>query len=173
MQTFCGSPIFPWRRSCTNRWCASCAPPGGKPVASIPRWRCMKEGSGAVALAEERRVSTLAADEGEGEGGEGGGAAAAAAAAAASLGKSLAVSQVDAFDTTALLALTNAEGGGEEGEEERGFDPGLEELETRTPAALPPSTTISSTLEFSTILPPNFSIPRTRASIMDLEPPMG
>jgi hypothetical protein len=124
----------------------------------------MKEGSGEVSRAAARSsLVERAGDE-------------LAACAAASLGRRRAVSHIDALETTAVVALTKTEEEGEapplpslppgRGREEEGEA-------TRTPQALPPSTTISSTLELRTILPPNFSIPRTRASTMVLEPPIG
>lgn len=82
------------------------------------------------------------------------------------------MSHIDALDTTAVLARTRTE----EEEEEEGegaFLPAAATGETRTPEALQPSTTISSTFAFSAILPPCFSIPRTRASTMAFEPPTG
>ena len=86
------------------------------------------------------------------------------------------MSHIDAFETTAVLALTKTEETEAEEETEEAQEEFLEraeDFETRTPLALPPSTTISSTLQFKTTLPPNFSIPRTRASTMALEPPTG
>ena len=119
----------------------------------------MKEGSGLVSRAAARRSATEAG---------GGGELSPLACAAASLGRSLSVSHIDALETTAVVALTRTEG-----EEELGREEEEAAETTRTPLALPPSTTISSTLEFRTILPPYFSIPRTRASTMALEPPRG
>ena len=128
----------------------------------------MKEGSGLVSRAAARSSAT---EEGGGGGGEeGGGEPPPLTCAAASFGRSLAVSHIDALETTAVVARTRTDAGDEE-EEEEGEEE--EEATTRTPLALPPSTTISSTLEFRATRPPNFSIPRTRASTMALDPPIG
>ena len=121
----------------------------------------MNEGSGLVPRAAARSPAIAGGGEGEGL---------LLACAAASFGRSLAVSHIDALETTAVVARTKTEEEDREEEEEEGEG---EETATRTPLALPPSTTISSTLEFRATLPPNFSIPRTRASTMALEPPTG